>query len=193
MQEAGNAVEVTVIGAGLAGMAAAIHLAQAGLKVNCLDADPANTDPVGESLDWSAPALLKSLGLSMDYLLEQGIGTYKRHVVLKLKDDSEQHYIPGAWLGKPPFNIDLRTMHVDRTMLNRALRARVVAQGVTLLSAKVVRVETSGRRVTAIVTSDGKRISSPWFLDASGSSSRIMAPPHRWPSRSRWPAGSGSA
>ena len=174
MQEAGKAVEVTVIGAGLAGMAAAIHLAQAGLKVICLDADPANTDSVGESLDWSAPALLKSLGLSVDYLLEQGIGTYKRHVVLKLKDDSERHYIPGAWLGKPPFNIDLRTMHVDRTMLNRALRARVVAQGVTLLSAKVVRVETSGRRVTAIVTSDGKRISSPWFLDASGSSASLF-------------------
>ena len=77
-----RSVEVIVIGGGLAGMSAAIHLAKAGLKVICLEADVENSDPVGESLDWSAPELLKSLGFPMDRLLHEGIATWKRHVML---------------------------------------------------------------------------------------------------------------
>jgi len=57
-------IDVTVIGGGLAGMAASIHLSRAGLRVLCIEADVADTDPVGESLDWSAPDLLKALGLT---------------------------------------------------------------------------------------------------------------------------------
>jgi flavin-dependent dehydrogenase len=169
-----DAIDVAVIGAGLAGMAAAVHLADAGLKVLCIEADLTDPDPVGESLDWSAPALLKVLGLPMEYLLEQGIATYKRHVVLKLRDGTEQHYVPGEWLGKPPFNIDLRTLHVDRALLNRALREIVLARGVILVRDKVVHVETSGQRVDAIVTANRDRISSPWFLDASGSGTSLF-------------------
>lgn len=169
-----NDFDVTVIGGGLAGMAASLHLSNAGLKALCIEANLTDNDPVGESLDWSAPALLKSLGLPMEYLLEQGIATYKRHVVLKLKDGSEQHYVPGEWLGKRPFNIDLRTLHVDRTLLNQALRKRVLDAGVSLVRDKVVKVETSGRRVDAIVTAKGDRVCSPWFLDASGSGSSLF-------------------
>src|SRR5208282_500464 len=150
-------------------MAASIHLSRAGLRVLCVDADPDNRDPVGESLDWSAPDLLKSLGLPMDYLLEQGIATYKRHVVLKLRDGSEQHYIPGEWLGRPPFNIDLRTLHVDRSQLNQAVREIFLGRGIQLVSDRVVHVETDGRLVKAVLTAKGERIVSRWFFDASGS------------------------
>jgi menaquinone-9 beta-reductase len=167
-------IDVAVIGCGLAGMAACIHLSEAGLRVLCIEAHLNNSDPIGESLDWSAPALLKSLGLPMEDLLERGIATYKRHVILRLRDGSEQHYVPGKWLGKAPFNIDLRTLHVDRTLLNQALRKRVLEMGVSLLPDKVVHVETSGRRVIAIATEGGKRIYSPWFLDASGSGSCLF-------------------
>src|SRR5277367_71207 len=144
-----NQADVTVIGGGLAGMAASIHLASGGLKVLCIEADPLDRDPVGESLDWSAPDLLKALGLPMEYLLQQGIATYKRHVVLKLRDGSEQHYIPGEWLGKPPYNIDLRTLHVDRSQLNQALREIFLARGIGLVSDRVVHVEAAGRLVKA--------------------------------------------
>jgi menaquinone-9 beta-reductase len=163
-----------VIGAGLAGMAASIHLANAGLRVVCLEAEPDVHDPVGESLDWSAPALLSALGLPMQDLLDRGFATFKRHVVLQLRDGSEQHYVPGAWLGKFPFNVNLQTIHVDRTMLNRALREIVLAKAVALITDKVVRVETSGQRVNAILTAKGDRIASRWFLDASGSSSSLL-------------------
>lgn len=174
MEDERNQIDVTVIGAGLAGMAASIHLADAGLKVLCIEADPADSDPVGESLDWSAPELLKRLGLSKEYLLEQGIATCKRHVVLKLRNGSEQQYIPGEWLGKPPYNIDLRTLHVDRSQLNQALREVFLGKGIRLLSDRVAHVETAGRLVKAIVTSKGARIVSPWFLDASGSGATLF-------------------
>jgi flavin-dependent dehydrogenase len=137
--------DVTVIGGGLAGMAACIHLAKAGLRVLCIDAGGIENDAVGESLDWSAPGLLADFGLTMDRLIEEKIATYKRHVTLKLGDGCDQSYIPGEWLGRPPFNIELRTLHVD------------------------------GRRVEAVTTQLGKRISSPWFIDASGSAASLFA------------------
>jgi flavin-dependent dehydrogenase len=169
-----NQIDVTVIGGGLAGMSASIHLSRAGLRVLCIEADVADADPVGESLDWSAPDLLKALGLTMEYLLDRGIATYKKHVVLKLRDGSEQHYIPGEWLGKPPFNIDLRTLHVDRSQLNQAIREIFLASGVTLLADRVVHVEATGRVVDAIVTANGERIASKWFVDASGSAATLF-------------------
>ncbi len=53
--------DVTVIGGGLAGMAACIHLSKAGLRVLCIDAGGIENEAVGESLDWSAPGLLAEL------------------------------------------------------------------------------------------------------------------------------------
>src|SRR5580704_4966715 len=174
MQDESDQIDVTVIGGGLAGMAASIHLADAGLRVVCIEADPIDTDPVGESLDWSAPELLKRLGLTKEHLLEQGIATYKLHVVLKLRDGSQQHYVPGEWLGKPPYNVDLRTLHVDRTQLNQALREILLGKGIRLLNDRVVHVETAGQIVKAVVTVKGERIVSPWFLDASGSGAALF-------------------
>jgi flavin-dependent dehydrogenase len=174
MQDDLGRIDVTVIGGGLAGMAACIHLSMAGLQVLCIDAHPTDSDPVGESLDWSAPDLLKVLGLPMRHLVERGIATYKRHVVLKLRDGSEQHYVPGEWLGKRPFNIDLRTLHVDRSQLDRAVRENFLQRGVKLVHDKVVQVEAVGRAVTAVITASGARIASRWFIDASGAGTSLF-------------------
>ena len=70
--------DVTLIGDGLAGMASSIHLAKAGLKVLCIEGETASGDEVGESLDWSAPALLEALGLPMEMLI--GGGQFDRPV-----------------------------------------------------------------------------------------------------------------
>jgi menaquinone-9 beta-reductase len=173
--------DVTVIGGGLAGMAASIHLSKAGLRVLCVEPGVADTGSVGESLDWSAPALLQVLGLSMEQLVAEKIATYKRHVTLKLGDGCDREYIPGEWLGKPPFNVELRTLHVDRNQLNQLLRTMVVNQGATFLQDKVVSVETEGRRVASVRTQGGDRISSPWFLDASGAAASLFARAFRLP------------
>lgn len=173
--------DVTVIGAGLAGMAACMHLAGAGLTVLCIEADPLDRNPVGESLDWSAPDLLKQLELPMEYLLDQGIATYKRHVVLKLKDGSQQEYIPGDWLGKPPYKVDLRTLHVDRAQLNRELRKKVLDRGIRVLNDRVVRVEAAERFVKAVLTAKGDRVLSRWYVDTSGSGGSLFPRVFRLP------------
>jgi menaquinone-9 beta-reductase len=83
---------VTVIGGGLAGMAASLHLAKGGLRVLSIEPEDEISKVVGESLDWSAPELLGGLGLTMDRLIADGIATYKRHVTLKLGDGCDRHY-----------------------------------------------------------------------------------------------------
>src|SRR3984957_14183457 len=167
--------EVTVVGGGLAGMAASIHLARAGMRVAVSEPSIQNVDPVGEALDWSAPELLRELDLPMDWLLKEGIATYKRHVILKLVSGAVRHYIPSDWLGRSPFNVELRTIHVDRTLLNRAVQDRLVDHGVTLIDDRVVSVERDGTRVMAVETQTGARLSSPWFLDASGSATSLFS------------------
>jgi len=73
-----SASDAIVIGGGLAGKAASLHLARAGLGVTCIEpADPVR-QAVGESLDWSAPDLLKALGLPMEELVTGRIATWKR-------------------------------------------------------------------------------------------------------------------
>jgi flavin-dependent dehydrogenase len=181
MQIPVSTIDVTVIGGGLAGMAASIHLSKAGLRVLCVEPDLAENGSVGESLDWSAPGLLKVLGLTMEQLIAEKVATYKRHVTLKLGDGVDRSYIPGEWLGRPPFNIELRTLHVDRGRLNLLLRKIVLSQGVTFLQDKVVSVETSGRRVLAVNTQLGKKLSSPWFVDASGCAACLFARAFRLP------------
>lgn len=155
-------------------MATSIHLAKAGLQVVCIEADVADRDPVGESLDWSAPDLLSQLELPMERLLEDGTATWKRHVVLKLRSGAEQHYVPSDWLARPPFNVELRTVHVDRTQLDRAVRAILLDCGVTLFSDKVVQVERDGKRVKEVLTASGSRFCSRWFVDASGSAASLF-------------------
>src|SRR5580700_2280159 len=113
--------DVTVIGGGLAGMAASIHLARAGLRVTCIEPEAAMRPAVGESLDWASPALLGALGLPMEDLLKRGIATHKRGVTLQLSDGRAKHLRPAPWLGRAPFHVELSTIHVDRTRLDREL------------------------------------------------------------------------
>ena len=96
--------DVTVLGGGLAGKAASLHLARAGLKVVCIEPQQAVRPPVGESLDWSAPDLLNRPGLSPDSLIASRIATWKRHVILKMRDGCEAHYVPSTWLAGTPFS-----------------------------------------------------------------------------------------
>jgi len=167
-------LDVTIVGGGLAGMAASFHLARAGMRVLCIEPEAEHRDTVGESLDWSAPELLAALGLPMQRLIHEEIATYKRHVILSMRGGAAQHYVPSDWLARPPFNVELRTIHVDRARLDRALLDIVLGAGVTFLKDKVVSVERQKKRVTAVVTQGGIEISSRWFLDASGSGTSLF-------------------
>lgn len=180
--------DVTVMGGGLAGKAASLHLAKAGLRVICIDPAEAVRQAVGESLDWSAPDLLSALGLPMDDLIKAQMATWKRHVTLKSRDGCSEHYVPTPWLGGAPFHIELRTLHLDRVRLDEELRKMTVQGGVTLLRDKVVRVEKEGKKVSAVHTAAGERFSSPWFIDASGFAACLLAREFNLPAMQFGPA-----
>jgi flavin-dependent dehydrogenase len=167
--------DVTVIGGGLAGKAASLQLARAGLNVVCIVPGETTRQPVGESLDWSAPDLLSALGLPMEDLIKAQMATWKRHVTLKSRDGCSEHYVPTPWLAGPPFHIELRTLHVDRVRLDQELQKMVSDRGVTQVRDKVVRVERNGKKVAAVHTAGGARFSSPWFVDASGFAACLLA------------------
>jgi flavin-dependent dehydrogenase len=166
--------DVTVIGAGLAGKAASLHLAKAGLEITCIEPPTSLRDPVGESLDWSAPELLRAVGLAENDLIRTEIATRKQHVTVQLVDGCSEQYIPSPWLGGPPFHIGLGTLHVDRVGLDQALLNEVAGLGVRLVRDKVIGVERNGGTIVSVRTA-GARFSSPWFIDASGFSTRLLA------------------
>jgi menaquinone-9 beta-reductase len=167
--------DVTVIGGGLAGKAAALHLTRAGLKVICIEPERAVRPPVGESLDWSAPGLFEQLGLSQEKLLASNIATWKKHVTLKMRDGCDVHYVPSTWLGGPPFHVNLATLHVERTQLDDEILKMVLHEGVTLVRDKVVDLVTDGNKIRSVETECGARFTSPWFIDASGMGTPLIA------------------
>jgi flavin-dependent dehydrogenase len=159
----------------MAGKAASIHLARAGLSVTCIERPGAARQAVGESLDWSAPDLLKALGLPMEQLISQRIATWKRHVTLQLRDGCSEQYIPSDWLARAPFRVELRTLHVDRMGLDTELSDLAKAQGVTVARDRVVKVERKGNRILSVNTTGGSIFAAKWFIDSSGCSAPILA------------------
>jgi len=170
-----SACDLIVIGGGLAGKAASLQLARAGLSVICIEPADAARQAVGESLDWSAPDLLKELGLPMERLVNEGIATWKRHVTLQLRDGCSEQYIPSAWLARAPFRVELRTLHVDRTRLDEELSHLATAQGVTIVRDKVVDVEREGNRILSVKTAGGSTFAAKWFIDSSGFAAPVLA------------------
>ena len=170
-----SACDLIVIGGGLAGKAASLHLARAGLKVICIEPADAARQAVGESLDWSAPDLLKALGLPMERLVSGRIATWKRHVTLQLRDGCSEQYIPSTWLARAPFRVELRTLHVDRMRLDEELSNLATAQGVTFVRDKVVGVEREGNRILSVKTVGGSIFAAKWFIDSSGFAAPVLA------------------
>lgn len=162
------AYDVVVIGAGMGGLAACIFLRKRQLRVVCIEPEPFPHAYVGESLDWSSPGLLASLGLSRDELIAEGVATYKRNIKVRALNTPEVHGQPNDWLAQPPRNFELITLHVDRVELDQRLFAIAQGLGVTFVWDRVSDVETSGARVVACSTAGNQRFAAPWFIDGSG-------------------------
>ncbi len=114
--------DAVVIGAGLSGIAAAIHLARSGFRVICIEQRREIANTVGESLDWSAPDLFAGLGLPMDELISTGAATWKRHITVVRTDSGKKEFLPGPWLAESPWNVEIRTLHLDRGRTDARLR-----------------------------------------------------------------------
>lgn len=168
------ACDVAIIGAGLAGLASAVFLRRAGFSVTCLDAEAYPHHKVGESLDWSSPALLKRVGLSTDDLIADEVATYKRKIVVCERGVEDWQLGPPGAIRRAPFRFETVTLHVDRVALDQRIHDLALAEGTAFIWERAVRVETAGDRVTACVTSSGRRVEARWFIDASGTA-RFLA------------------
>src|SRR5664279_338145 len=166
--------DAIVIGGGLAGQAAAIHLARAGMRIICLEPRESFHHIVGESLDWSAPQLFEQLGLTMEGLVASGAATFKRHITVTSIDGSREEYLPGAWLAKRPWNVEIRTLHLDRMQVHSLLKESALAHGVNTLHERAVGFEIHDRRIAAVETSEGKCIRASWIIDASGAAASLL-------------------
>ena len=166
--------DAVVIGGGLAGQAAAIDLARGGLRVICLEPREAFHNIVGESLDWSAPQLFAQLGLSMEELVSSGAATFKRHITVIAPDGSQQEYLPGAWLTERPWNVEIRTLHLDRLQVHNRLQQSACTHGIVTLHERAIGFEIRNRRISAVETSGGHCIRVSWVIDASGAAASVL-------------------
>jgi 2-polyprenyl-6-methoxyphenol hydroxylase-like FAD-dependent oxidoreductase len=177
-----EATDVVVIGGGLSGLAASIHLARSGFRVTCFEPATDFEHIVGESLDWSAPELFRQLELQMDELVRSEVSTYKRHVILTMPDKSATEYVPSAWLGRPPLNIELSTMHVDRVRLHQKVTRIALASGVLIVHDRIAGIDRKGRIITGVRTAVGRWFTAKWFIDASGAAASMFGREFRIPS-----------
>jgi len=166
--------DVAILGGGMAGLAAAIHLRRRGLRVLCIEPDRFPHARVGESLDWSSPGLLARLGIPGDSLIADRVATYKKSIQIVSNDRPPYHAQPEPWFRHKPIGFNIVTLHVDRAEMDQRLFAKATELGAEFLWDRVAKVETEGDRVVAVATEGGQRIEAPWFLDASGRMARLL-------------------
>jgi flavin-dependent dehydrogenase len=166
--------DVAVIGAGIAGLTASIYLREAGLRVVCLDRKGYPQSKVGESLDWSSPWFLQTVGLPSSTLLDDRIATLKAKIAVLEPGMDKWTATPPGGIRRSPWRFETLTLHVDRTALDQRVHERAVARGVDFIWERVALVERDGDRLNACVTGGGRRIEARWFIDASGTA-RFLA------------------
>ena len=172
--------DVVVIGGGLSGTAAAIHLAHVGFRVLCIEQRHEISNIVGESLDWSAPDLFANLGLPMEELVSTQAATWKRHITVARTDGGQKEFLPGSWLAESPWNVEVRTLHLDRDRTDARLRKAAQRLGITTLHERVAdfavldEENPRTRRILGLRTAQGTFVRASWFVDASGSDSSLL-------------------
>ncbi len=167
--------DVVVLGAGVAGTAAAVHLRRAGLRVVCVEPAAFPHDKVGESLDWSSPDLLEDLGLSRERLIAEEAATFKHGIAVMVPGYEPSISQPPDWWGAPPLRFEQITLHVDRLAMDRRLHALAAELGVEVVQDRAREVVVDGERVVAVETAGGRRLEATWFVDATGRGARLFA------------------
>jgi flavin-dependent dehydrogenase len=162
--------DVAVIGAGIAGLAAAVFLRQAGMDVVCFDARPYPHHKVGESLDWSSPGLLARVGIDADALLADGIATFKRKIVVCEVGRDAWTAAPPPQIRHWPMRFETATLHVDRAALDNRLFEHARSLGTTFVWERVTGLQVADDRIRSCATSGGRRVDARWYIDASGTS-----------------------
>jgi flavin-dependent dehydrogenase len=166
--------DVVIAGAGVAGLAAGIGLAGAGHRVVCFEPQRFPRRRVGESLDWSAPALLEELGLSSDEVVASRSGTPKNALAAMSLEHQRLEGRPPAWVKRWPLRFEASTLHVDRWKFDAVLYELASEAGVEFVWDGLESIVLSNDRVVECRSRSGRRVAGRWFLDASGRA-RLLA------------------
>lgn len=168
------AADVVVVGGGLAGLATATQLARRGRRVVCLEPRAFPRPGVGESLEFSAPALLAELGVRVDTEDHRPHLFPKTSVQIISSADDRFTVWPPAWFARPPIWCSRIAFHADRFELDHQLMWLAVDAGVEIRRERVTTVDHDGDRITAVTTDRGSRLAASWYVDASGHAARLF-------------------
>jgi hypothetical protein len=110
----------------------------------------------------------------MEDLVASGAATFKRHITVAAPDGSPQEYSPGAWLTERPWNVKIRTLHLDRLQVHNQLQQSACAHGIVTPRERAIGFEILDRRILTVETSEGHCIRSSWIIDASGAAASVL-------------------
>lgn len=161
--------DVTIAGAGPAGCAAAIALAQAGFRVALLDPAEVPQHKVGESLPAAIIRLLRRLGIQgIPDLL--AIDQYKSCVANASAWGSD------SWTYQDGMrNLEGLGWQINRSAFEVALRQKAIQAGAVFKMAKVTQVvyQNGGYHCQLKTPQQSIQLSTKWLIDATGRSSKI--------------------
>lgn len=153
--------KILVVGAGLAGLAAAIWCAKNGLQVTVIETEKSPRDRPGEALHPGTECIFNQLGLK-DKIQSANFLRYPGTLV---KWDCGPTFVPfggdenGPWLG-----YQIRRAELDSILLQQARNLGVVI----LQSCRALEIVSEANRVVGVKTSNGK-YAADFTIDAAGS------------------------
>ena len=155
--------DVAVVGAGPAGAATAILLAERGCRVVLLHRDAGATGPLGESLSGAAAGLLERLGV------------WER---FRAGPHRPVHARASAWGGdlveqSAIFDAYGPAWLIDRDAFHELLRERSRQAGARVLAARVTGCRAEERGGWRLVLADGTALAPTVIVDATGRSCRV--------------------
>jgi 2-polyprenyl-6-methoxyphenol hydroxylase-like FAD-dependent oxidoreductase len=168
-------VRVAVLGAGVAGCASALALAQDGHDVVLLDRDagPSSTDPEEVFQTWSAGSIAQHrqphnfLGLGRAVLRDCFPDVYADLLAAGAGEVDQTVFLGDA--PRVPDDRDLATIACRRPVFDAVLR-----RAVDVRVAEVTGLVTQAGRVTGVTLSDGQ-VESDLVVDAGGRASKVPA------------------
>ncbi|TRC87886.1 FAD-dependent oxidoreductase [Mesorhizobium sp. WSM4310] len=160
------AANIVVVGAGPAGLAAAIHARQLGLTVTLLERQRFPRHKPGETLHPGAESVLTRLGVSAPIVRAS---TARHEGISVAWGDRSQSSFHGAEAGVLWRGFQIRRKHFDLILLNHA-----VALGVDVYQpCRAERLLLEGEQVVGVETDFGS-IRSPYVIDATGGQSPLF-------------------
>ena len=154
---------VVIVGAGVAGCAAAITLARSGVRTLLLETQPAPFFQIGETLPPAAKPLLRDLGLWEAFQASGHRPSYGSVSV---------------WGTDEPFNLDFifdpngHGWQLDRVVFNKSLRSAAVASGASLRMIESVTQITRETDGAWNLLADHP-LRARWVIDATGRRSAV--------------------